>query len=222
MLGERGGWYKQYFYEWSARVPMIVNYPERFKPARVKECASLVDILPTCVDLAAGGADWEEINPLDGNSLVDVLDGDLSKWDDKVISEYTGEGTCAPCRMIRRGQYKLIYTHGFPDLMYDLENDPNELENIVDNADVADIYAKLKAELMEDYDPEEINAKCLQSQKDRRFIQDITGGNPNWAFKLRSDDDRRYVRNAGAIQTKAKARYPFFAPPPIKHDKNGS
>ena len=60
------------------------------------------------------------------------------------------------------------------------------------------------------------NARVLQSQADRLFIQSVTGGEPTWAFKLRPDDDRRYVRKAGAVQTKAKARYPFIAPPPIR------
>ena len=73
----------------------------------------------------------------------------------------------------------------------------------------------LREALLKDWDPNEINERILQSQRNRRFIQDTTGGEPNWAFKLREDDDRRYVRNSGAVQTKAKARYPFIAPPPI-------
>ena len=73
----------------------------------------------------------------------------------------------------------------------------------------------LREALLKVWDPNEINERILQSQRNRRFIQDTTGGEPNWAFKLREDDDRRYVRNSGAVQTKAKARYPFIAPPPI-------
>ena len=216
MLGERGGWYKQYFYEYSSRVPFIVSYPQRFKPARVRECVSLADILPTAIDIAADGEDWAPVAPLDGNSLVPLLDGDSSKWDDTVISEYTGEGACAPCRMIRRGQHKLIYTHGHPDLLYDLEADPDELTNVAQDPAHSDLLKELKSALLADWNPEEINARVLQSQADRRFIQNVTQGEPTWAFKMRPDDDRRYVRKAGAVQTKAKARYPFIAPPPIR------
>lgn len=216
MLGERGGWYKQYFYEWSSRVPMIVSCPNRFKPARRPELVSLADLLPTCMDLATGGKDWEPVGPLDGHSIVPLLEGDGSTWDNKVVSEYTGEGTCAPCRMLRRGSHKLIYTHGFPELLYDLDTDPDELTNLADKPEHQDLLASLKSELLSDWDPEEVNAKALQSQRNRRLIQDTTGGEPTWAFKLREDDDRRYVRNSGAVQTKAKARYPFKAPPPIR------
>jgi len=215
MLGERGGWYKQYFYEWSSRIPLIVSCPSRFKQARVEENVSLADILPTVMDLATNNGDWEAVAPLDGNSLTAMLDGDSAKWDDTVISEYTGEGACAPCRMIRRGFHKLIYTHGFPDLLYDLEADPDELENLAEDAAHSKLLKELRDALLKDWNPDEINDRILRSQRDRRFIQDTTGGEPTWAFKLREDDDRRYVRNSGAVQTKAKARYPFIAPPPI-------
>ncbi|MEM8744687.1 MAG: sulfatase-like hydrolase/transferase, partial [Pseudomonadota bacterium] len=216
MLGERGGWYKQYFYEHSARVPFIVSCPERYKPARVSECVSLADILPTTMDLACEGNDWEPTRPLDGSSVTSLLEGDASKWDNTVISEYSGEGACAPCRMVRRGNYKLIYTHGHPDLLYDLAADPDELTNLAEDDAHAEVHAELRDALFADWDPEDVNSRVLQSQADRLFIQSVTEGEPTWAFKLRPDDDRRYVRKAGAVQTKAKARYPFIAPPPIR------
>ena len=215
MLGERGAWYKQYFYEWSSRVPLIVSLPGRFESGRVTELVSLADLLPTAMDFATGGKDWEPVSPLDGHSVVPLLEGDGSGWDNVVVSEYTGEGTCAPCRMLRRDQHKLIYTHGHPDLLYDLDEDPDELTNLTADPGHTETLSGLKAELLQDWDPDEVNAKALQSQRCRRFIQDTTGGEPNWAFKLRDDDDRRYVRNSGAVQTKAKARYPFIAPPPV-------
>ncbi|MDH3580895.1 MAG: choline-sulfatase [Hyphomicrobiales bacterium] len=215
MLGERGGWYKQYFYEHSARVPLIVSCPSRFKSGRVSENVSLVDILPTAMDLATDKGNWEPVSPLQGASLMPLLGGDASSRGDTVISEYTGEGACAPCRMIRRGNHKLIYTHGHPELLYDLGSDADELTNLADDPEFAKIRDELRTELLRDWDPEEINARILRSQAERHFIQDVTGGEPTWAFKLRDDDDRRYVRNSGAVQTKAKARYPFIAPPPI-------
>ncbi len=215
MLGERGAWYKQYFYEHSSRIPLIVSCPSRFKPGRREQSVSLVDILPTAMDLATDIGAWEPAEPLHGNSLLPLLGGDGSGWGDTVISEYTGEGTCAPCRMIRRGKHKLIYTHGHPDLLYDLEADPDELTNLAEDAAHSKVRDELRRALLKDWDPDLINEKALQSQRNRRLIQDTTGGEPTWAFKLREDDDERYVRNSGAVQTKAKARYPFLAPPPI-------
>jgi len=56
MLGERGLWYKMSFFEGAARVPLIVSAPGRFAPRRVAQSVSLVDILPTLVELAHDGA----------------------------------------------------------------------------------------------------------------------------------------------------------------------
>ena len=216
MLGERGMWYKQTFFEWSTRVPMIVSQPGTFASGRVSALVSLVDLLPTLVDFAADGAPPEAVDPLDGNSLTGLLSGSKDGWPNQVISEYTGEGIRAPCRMIRRGRYMYMYTHDFPSLLYDLEADPLELENLVDRPDMAQVAQALHAAVLDGWDPEDINARCLESQRRRRFVQRATGGEPYWAYKVREEDDRRFVRNAGAAPTKAKARFPYVEPVPFE------
>lgn len=216
MLGERGAWYKQYFFEWSARVPLMIAEPGQTAGRRIEAPVSLVDLVPTFMEFAAGGSEWRPVAPTDGTSLVPYLRGTDLAESRPVISEYTGEGACAPCRMIRSGRYKLIYTHGHPDLLYDLEQDPDELTNLADDARYAEARRSLRHQLLDCWDPDAINARILQSQRERRLIHSTTGGEPGWAFKVRSDDDRRYVRNSGAVQVKAKARYPFITSPPIR------
>ena len=56
MLGERGLWYKMNFFEGSARIPLIVHAPQRFAPERVADPVSLVDVLPTLIELAGAVA----------------------------------------------------------------------------------------------------------------------------------------------------------------------
>lgn len=216
MLGERGGWYKQYFYEQSARVPLIISEPGQSAARRVESPVSLVDLAPTFMDYAAEGASWKQATPMDGRNIRPLVNGAISDDGGYVISEYTGEGGCSPCRMVRHGDYKLIYTHGFPDILYNLRTDPLEMANLASDPAHREALEKLRAKLLENWDPVSIHEKILESQRERRLVQDSTGGEPNWAFKLRPDDDRRYVRNSGAVQTKAKARYPFVAPPPIR------
>ena len=214
MLGERGKWFKQYFYEGSVRVPMIVSYPGTYGPGRVSEHVSLVDLLPTLMDWA--GADWQPVNPMDGHSLDGLLSGGDAAWDNTVISEYTGEGVIAPCRMIRRGDWKYIYTHGHPGLLYNVTTDPLELDNLAGTPEAADIEAELARDILVDWDPVAVNDACIQSQKERLFIQKTTGGEPTWAYLSRQGDAGRFVRNAGAIQAKQKARYPFVEPTPFE------
>ena len=216
MLGERGGWVKQYFYEPSTGVPLIVRAPGRYRPGRASELVSLVDLLPTFMDIATNGDAPEPASPLDGNSLTGLLNGGDSGWDNKVISEYTGEGVSAPCRMIRRDNYKYIYTHGHPPLLYALDRDPLEIDNLAGRPETAEIEARLAAEIMQDYDPEAVNEACIQSQKERLFIQKATDGIPSWAYIARAGDDARYVRNASAVGAKAAARYPFVEPTPFE------
>ncbi len=216
MLGERGAWFKQYFYEPSTRVPLIVRSPGRYKPGRVAELVSMVDLLPTCMDWASDDDAPEPVSSLDGHSLTGLLTGDDANWDNKVISEYTGEGVIAPCRMVRRDNYKYIYTHGHPPLMYDLAKDPLEEENLAGRPEVAEAETRLAAEIMDGWDPDAISAACIQSQKERMFIQNASGGEPSWAYVARAGDDLRYVRNASAVGTKAAARYPFVEPTPFE------
>ncbi|MGB7299268.1 MAG: choline-sulfatase [Burkholderiaceae bacterium] len=218
MLGERGMWYKQTFFEWSARVPFIVNFPGTFSASRVNTPMSLLDFVPTVLDIANEGKSFETVAPLDGQSLTDLLGGASGPnvGPKQVFSEYTGEGVVAPCRMVRRGAYKYMYTHGHPALLYNLDDDPNELNNLAGQDACTKIESELHQLVMTNWDPDWINEQCLQSQKERLFIQETTGGEPNWALRLRPDDGRRFVRNASAIGTKLKARYPFVEPTPYE------
>ncbi|MFN3636801.1 MAG: sulfatase-like hydrolase/transferase, partial [Rhizobium rhizophilum] len=76
MLGERGLWFKMNWFENSARIPLIVHAPKRFKPRRVAAAVSQVDIMPTLLDLASGGQlPREEMAITDGRSLLPHLEG---------------------------------------------------------------------------------------------------------------------------------------------------
>ena len=108
MLGERGMWYKQTFFEWSVRVPLIVSMPQRFKPGRVSAHVSLVDLLPTFLDISKNLQSIEPVDPLDGQSLLPLLEGLDSGIARCVISEYSSEGVCAASRKVRAGHYKYI------------------------------------------------------------------------------------------------------------------
>ena len=102
MLGERGLWYKMNFFEDSARVPLIVHQPSRFKPRRVAAPVSLVDVLPTLCDLV--GADLSQsVDALPGRSLLALCEtGEDRSGVREVVGEYMGEGAIAPIVMIRR------------------------------------------------------------------------------------------------------------------------
>ena len=58
------------------------------------------------------------------------MNGSLDYWPDTAISDYLAIGPCVPCRMVRKGKFKFIYTHGHPALLFDLDADPKELNNL--------------------------------------------------------------------------------------------
>jgi choline-sulfatase len=148
MLGEFGLWYKMSFREWSNRIPMIVHQPGRFEPCRVPAPVAQVDVLPTLVDIAAestGAKRPEPIDPLHGRSLVPLCDGDTANDPNACVSEYLAEGTAAPMLMIRRGQYKYISCSTDPEQLFDLEQDPNELENLLSHPMLEDFRKEAAA-----------------------------------------------------------------------------
>ena len=72
MLGERGLWYKMSFFEGASRVPLVIASPGRFAPRRVGASVSLVDLMPTLVDISGGSAQSLGI-AIDGRSLAPHL-----------------------------------------------------------------------------------------------------------------------------------------------------
>ena len=215
MLGERGMWYKQTFFEPSARVPLMVSLPGRPGARTVESVVSLVDLFPTLLDLAGAGQPTELASPIDGASLVPLIQGNAAGWRDEAISEYSDMGVCAPCRMVRSGSLKYVYTHGHPAQLFDLAADPLELRNVSGEARYAADEARLAKRILEGWDPDDIHARVLRSQSERRLVYEASGRpgeRNNWSHKVRPDDDRRFVRGGGDVEgtvaAKSRARFP--------------
>jgi len=227
MLGERGMWFKQCFFEWSARVPLMVSMPWRFQPARVAAHVSLVDLLPTFLDLASEARRVEAVDALDGRSLLPLLTGaeDGAQGDPArtVISEYSSEGVCAASRMVRQGRHKYIFTRGLPPLLFDLQADPDELDNLAGRPEWAEVEAALQQRLVQDWEPEGVHQRVLASQRRRLFLAEVTGSSslyPNWAYQPFTDESKRFIRGSGAAgptSVKARARFPYVEP--VKPDR---
>ncbi|MFA7669477.1 MAG: choline-sulfatase [Burkholderiaceae bacterium] len=215
MLGERGMWYKQNFFEPSVRIPLIVHGAEKWGVSgkrRIKDPVSLLDLLPTLLDFS--GHEPEYVDPIDGRSLLPVLNGQASTMETRpIISEYTDMGVIAPARMLRQDDFKLIYTHGYPLQLYHLQEDPDELRNLAQETRYQPDVDRLLSSLMEDWDPDALHKDILASQKRRLFLKDVaaqSGRFPDWSFRAVRDDTSRYVRSSGAAGAKAKARFPHI------------
>jgi choline-sulfatase len=218
MLGERGMWFKQCFFEWSIRVPLMVSYPPQFEPGRCAAHVSLVDLLPTFMDFARPSEEFLPVDPLHGQSLVPLMRGEDDGSDRVVVSEYSSEGVCAASRVVRTGPWKYIYTYRLPPILFNLADDPDELINLSGTSAVAHIEQRLHARLVQDWEPASIHATILASQRRRLFLYQVNCKSKlysNWAFQPFVDESKRFIRgsgSAGPTTVKGRARFPFVAP----------
>ena len=184
MLGERGLWYKMHFFEWAVRVPLIFWSPPRFAPRRSPDLASLLDLLPTLLDLGRpAGGDTADIEH-EGASLAPLLQRGAQP-DGFVLGEYLAEGALAPIFMIRRGAHKFIWSEPDPPLLFDLDHDPDELQNLAASPEHASVMASFESEVHERWDPGRLREEILKSQRARRFaFAALTAGRQSpWDFR---------------------------------------
>lgn len=206
MLGERGMWFKRVFFDWSAKVPLLVAMPGG-SHRRFQQPASHVDLLPTLMDFATGGASRSWVEPIDGRSLVPSISGSSEPAGAEAFCEYTAEGVTGPCCMLRRGRYKYIYTHGHPDLLFDMEADPHELVNLAGTH--PEVLSELKSSVLARWNPAAITTEVLASQARRKFINALPDAmQPVWDYQAQLDDTKRFVRRGSARVIKVKKRWP--------------
>ncbi|OYD83666.1 choline-sulfatase [Azospirillum brasilense] len=217
MLGERGMWYKMTFFEWSSRVPLLVHAPGRWAPGRVSAPVSHVDLFPTLLDLFGDRAP-PPVDPLDGTSLMPLLDGAKPDGNRSVFAEYLGEGALEPAFMVRQGRYKYVVCGGDPAQLYDLEADPRELVNRAGDPAFATVEAELADAVARRWDAAALRRAVVESQNRRLFVHKVllTGRHTPWDYQPHRNAATSYVRNFGVAEDtlKALARLPAVEPVP--------
>ncbi|MEL7543999.1 MAG: choline-sulfatase [Pseudomonadota bacterium] len=169
MFGERGLWLKKMFFEPAMRIPMIVVDPSVPNGSRVRTPVSLVDILPTCLTFAGRDLcdDPEAPDVLDGTDMMSLPGGDTER---PVYSELLSEGTPAPAFMIRKGPYKYITCELYPDMLFDLSEDPDELCNLAERPEHATRMTEFAAEARARWDTAALSRDIRRSQRRRKLI----------------------------------------------------
>jgi choline-sulfatase len=219
MLGERGLWYKMNFFEPACRIPLVVCAPGRFAAARVAAHASLLDLLPTLVELGSAGANPDYAAPLDGRSLVPLLNGGAAPAQGRaheVVGEYLAEGAIAPIVMIRRGRHKFVHCPLDPDQLYDLAADPLEQNNLAGSVEHAATVAAFREEVGLRWSLASVHEQVVASQRRRHLVDSAlrSGRYAPWDFQPSRDASRMYVRNdQGLNDIEALARFPPASEP---------
>ena len=159
MGGHHGFWQKQCFYEASVRVPLIARIPGSPEGLRIRNNVSLVDILPTLLELG----EVDVPGGLPGESLTALLDGN-SEPDRAVFSEYHTVGSQNAGYMIKKGDYKYNYYVGYQPQLFNLTEDPDEMSDLAGKPAYKDVQEDLHAELLRVVDPEEIDRRAKENQ----------------------------------------------------------
>jgi arylsulfatase A-like enzyme len=147
-LGEHGLFDKRFMYNESFRTPLMVQYPETIPAGQqIDNLVLNLDIAPTLLDYANVPVPED----MQGSSMKDLLNGQkVHKWRDKVYYHYYGKNFGLTAHYgIRTDRYKLIHFYDPIDAweLYDLNEDPNEVNNLYNDTEYADLVAELKSEL---------------------------------------------------------------------------
>ncbi|MGL4413149.1 choline-sulfatase [Roseinatronobacter monicus] len=193
MLGERGLWYKMSFFEGSARVPLMIAAPD-MATGRIDAPVSTIDICPTLCDLA--GVSMAEVMPwTTGESLVPLGQGVTRT--SPVAMEYAAEGSEAPLVCLRYGRWKYTRCTLDPDLLFDLQVDPQEQRNLADDPANQTTLASLRAKSEARWDLARFDAEVRESQARRWVVYEALrqGGYYPWDFQPLQKASERYMRN---------------------------
>lgn len=149
-LGDHGMYDKRFMYEHSLRVPFLVRWPGVAAATTVpQEFALNVDSAPTFLELAGLPVPAD----MQGHSLVPILKGEAPPaWRESFYYRYyhdPGDHNTRSHLGVRTTTHKLLY-YWKKDMweMFDLVNDPNELQNIAGDSAHQATFDKLRAELL--------------------------------------------------------------------------
>ena len=141
-LGEHGWFDKRFMYEESLRTPILMRYPKEIKSGtEINQLIQNLDFAPTFLDYAG----IEIPNDIQGESFRNIVNNNSSEWRDAIYYTYYEYPSVHMVKRhygVRTDRYKLM--HFYYDIdeweMYDLKNDPSEMNNIYNDPE----YAKIK------------------------------------------------------------------------------
>lgn len=150
-LGEKGWFDKRFMYEESLSMPLVMKYPKAIKKGTV------INALTQNIDFAETFLDYAHVGiPADmqGKSLRPLLEGkqDFDDFRDAVYYHYYDYPAFHMVKKmygVRTKRYKLIHVYDDIDEweLYDLEKDPHELKNLINDPAYQTIKAQLHKKL---------------------------------------------------------------------------
>ncbi|MFA0962309.1 sulfatase [Roseivirga sp. BDSF3-8] len=150
-FGEHGLIDKRHAYEESIRVPLLVyGGGDMIKQGKISQMVQNIDIAPTLLELAG----LTKPANMDGASFTPLLKGQDIPWRDRIYYEYFWERPfpqTPTVHAVRTDKYKYIRYYGIWDIneLYDLENDPWEMRNLITEDSLKPLSKELRNDLFD-------------------------------------------------------------------------
>lgn len=186
LFGEHGLIDKRCAYEDSIRIPMLMRAPMFSTEGgrTIDEVVANIDIAPTMLEVAGVAIP----DHMDGRSFLPLIKGEENvEWRDYLLYEYYWERNypqTPTMHALRGDRFKYVRYHGVwdTDELFDLDNDPEEANNLINDPNYADKVTELNTRLFEIL--EETNGKRMPILDDRgtKFLHRKEGGTPAAEF----------------------------------------
>jgi arylsulfatase len=144
MAGDHGRFSKGNFYEPVIRVPLIIKPPagNTYLPV-VSDMVETIDIAPTILDYAK----LPIPETVQGISLRSVMEG-RTRGKEAILCEFTPNDQSSNGKCIRSERYKYEYwAPNGPAKLFDLQEDPHELRNVIDDPAYATVRIEMQQRL---------------------------------------------------------------------------
>jgi choline-sulfatase len=160
-MGEHGLFFHNSLYEEAIHVPMLIAGPGIPSGLTIDSPVGHVDMISTILDLA----DVTPDSKLRGRSLIPLMNGNKKAAPEFVYAENHSEGNCTGSFMIRKGPWKYIHFTWYEDLLFNLSQDPGEMNNLADNPGFQTIKNELQGILESQVNPEALTLKAFKRQE---------------------------------------------------------
>ncbi len=159
-LGDHWMGEKELFHEASVKIPLIICDPSKEADATRgqtnQQLVESIDLAPTFIEYMGGKPKY---NVLEGKSLQPLLHGDSKPLREYAFSEYDYSMREASVElnipvsdarmiMVRDKRYKFTYIEGMRSMLFDLENDPNELNDLGDLEDYQGVCQRFEKAIL--------------------------------------------------------------------------
>jgi N-acetylglucosamine-6-sulfatase len=201
LFGEHGLIDKRCAYEESMRIPMIARWPGGLKSgAKVQQMVANIDVAPTL--LAAAGSSIPD--SMDGRNFLPLAarapSGEKVKWRRELLYEYYWERNypqTPTVHALRGDRFKYIRYHGVWDVdeLYDLESDPREQKNLINDPAYKGQVEEMNKRLFTQLEATSGMSIPLLGDRGRQFYhRKIDGGKgapfPSWFYRPAGTDGK--------------------------------